>query len=169
MKRIWLSCTCIALLLLPLAAAAADPPAPGWELNDLQGQPHRLEDWRGQWVLLKLGTTICPNCAQELEEMDKVKDRLDALGVNVLDIYLHQDRYTVKKYWAKKNLAFRPVVLYDYLGKLITEYKLSIIPVLCLVNPEGQLVWRGQFTPAEELVTILESHVGAGGEKTASH
>ena len=86
-----------------LASGIAPEPAPSWELNDLSGQAHRLEDWRGRWVLIKLGTTVCPNCALELEELGKIQDRVHALGVEVIAIYLREDRYTVKKYWKKKG------------------------------------------------------------------
>jgi peroxiredoxin len=165
---LWLPAT------LPVAAAAAPGPAPGWELNDLAGVPHRLEDWRGRWVLLKLGTTTCPNCALELEELGKVQDRVQELGVEVIAIYLREDRYTVKKYWKKKGEeAYRPVVLYDHRGTLIRDYGVSVIPQLVLVDPEGRQAWRGWYTPGPQLLEILEEFVAAGlpgapGEATGS-
>ena len=36
---------------IAVAAISVAEPAPTWKLNDLVGGPHRLEDWRGRWVL----------------------------------------------------------------------------------------------------------------------
>ena len=159
-----LALVCSLLLTVPFFAVGAVPEmAPGWELNDLSGKAHRLEDWRGRWVLLKLGTTTCPNCALELKELGAVRDRVEALGVEVIAIYLREDRYTVKKYWKKKaEDDYRPIILYDYRGYLIRDYGVSIIPQLVLVDPEGRKVWQGLYTPGPKLVEILEAHVTSG-------
>jgi len=142
--------------------ALAEPrPAPAWELNDLEGEPHRLEEWRGKWVLMKLGTTVCPNCAMEVEELAKIEGQLAQLGVEVLDIYLREDRYTVKKYWKKKELGYQPTVLYDWKGGLIRSYGVSIIPHLFLVNPNGEIAWDGGYTAGPELLSIVQARLSA--------
>jgi len=147
-----------ALAFANLATAELGP-APTWELNDLEGEPHRLEDWRGKWALLKLGRTDCPNCSVELEELAKIEGRLAQLGVEVIDIYLREDRYAVNKYWKKKELAYRPTVLYDWKGGLLRSYGVSIIPRLFLVNQAGEIVWEGGYTPGPELLAVVEARV----------
>ena len=161
--RLVIALGCLLLQAIPSIAAGITPePAPSWELNDLSGEAHRLEDWRGRWVLLKLGTTICPNCALQLEELGKIQNRVQALGVEVIAIYLREDRYTVKKYWKKKGEeAYRPIVLYDWRGYVIRDYGLSVIPQLVLVDPEGQKVWQGWYTPGPTLLEVLENHVSS--------
>jgi len=152
----------LALVLASVGAGSAElGPAPSWELNDLEGQPRRLEEWRGRWVLLKLGTTQCPNCTQELEELAGIEGDLTELGVEVLDIYLREDRYTVQKYWKKKTTAYRPTILYDYRGGLVRLYGVSMIPHLFLVNPEGRIVWEARYTPAPALLAALREQVDA--------
>lgn len=149
---------CVGLAAATVAKAELGP-APTWELNDLQGEPHRLEDWQGKWKLLKLGRTDCPNCAVELEELAKIEDRLKQLGVEVIDIYLREDRYTVKKYWQKKDIGFRPIVLYDWKGGLLRSYGVTFIPRLYLVNQGGVIVWEGGYTSGPELLKIVEARV----------
>jgi alkyl hydroperoxide reductase subunit AhpC len=156
--RVFVLAVLAGLALANLAAAELGP-APAWELNDLQGEPHRLEEWRGKWALLKLGRTDCPNCALEIHELAKIKDRLGEMGVDVIDIYLREDRYNVKKYWQKKDSDYQPTVLYDWKGGLIRSYGVSIIPRLFLVDKDGVIVWEGGYTPAPELLAILESHI----------
>ncbi|GAB4256191.1 MAG: hypothetical protein Kow0092_02050 [Deferrisomatales bacterium] len=164
MRPVAFAVALIALLLAPGTppAGATAPLAPSWELKDLDGNLHRLEDWRGKWVLLKLGTTTCPACAEQLMEFDAHRDELDRLGVEVVDIYLREDRYSVRKYWERKALAFRPVILYDWKGSLLREYRVSLIPQLVLVDPEGAMVWTARYTEGSELVTVLRNWVAAG-------
>ncbi|MDW7709242.1 MAG: TlpA disulfide reductase family protein [Deferrisomatales bacterium] len=151
---------CFAVLAVLPAGARAEPlPAPSWELNDLEGKPRALEDWRGRWVLLKLGTTVCPNCAQELQELAGIDDGLRELGVEVVAIYLGEDRRTVRRYWAKRKAPYRPAILYDPRGGLVRSYGVSVIPRLFLVDPEGRIVWDAGYTPGPELLGVVEGHL----------
>ena len=149
----------ILMLCLTTAVAAAPVPAPTWELNDLEGNTHKMEEWRGQWVLIKLGRTDCPVCAVQWEELGKTLEDLRKRKVSVLDIYVKEDKYAVKKHLAKKTLPFEPVVLYDWKGALVRTYGLTIIPHLVLVDPEGNVAWRGGFTEAPELTKLLSSKI----------
>jgi peroxiredoxin len=159
-----LSCALSAAFVASAAwSGAALPPAPAWQLNDMNGGERRLEEWRGKWILMKFGTTHCPNCSIELEEMAKIKDQIQALGVEVLDIYLRERKYNVKKYLEKLNVDFKPTVLYDWRGTLITDYGVSIIPHLVLVDPKGDIAWQGEYTPADELLKLMEAKVRGSG------
>lgn len=152
-----------AVLAASAAQARAEPvPAPSWELLDLEGRPRALEDWRGRWVLLKLGTTVCPNCAQELEELADIEDDLRELGVEVVAIYLGEDRRTVRRYWAKKTTAYQPVILHDPRGGLVRSYGVSVIPRLFLVDPQGRIVWEAGYTRGPELLNVVEEHLAPG-------
>lgn len=163
------------LVLLQLAGATAAAatlvgrPAPGWALNDLGGSPRRLEEWRGQWVLLKLGRTVCPDCAREFSELEKVRNRIETLGVQVLDIFLYEDRYTVKKYIEKTIRNFRPTVLYDWTSRTTRDYGVSIIPHLVLVDPAGIIVWESNYLNGPKLAESLETHVGSGSTVQAGN
>lgn len=153
----------IALLsacLLSTAAFAAYEPAPGWELSDLEGQNHKLSDWRGKWVLLKLGTTTCPNCTILLEQLTEKQDELRSLGVELVDIYLRDRRYAVKKYVDKHADALPRTILYDWKGSLVQKYGVSIIPHVVLIDPEGNIRWEGRMTPADEVLAVLRDTVG---------
>jgi len=164
--RILRSIATLLLLFTPIASHSAAPAAaPAWELNDLQGEPHKLEEWRGKWVLLKFGRTDCPNCATQWEEFGKAAADLQKYGVGVLDIFVREERQDVKKHVAKKTYPFQPVTLYDWKGETIRDYAFSILPHLVLVNPEGKIAWQGGFTTAPDLSKLLASNIGAGGGK----
>lgn len=137
-------------------------PAPSWELDELDGGTRRLEEWRGKWVLLKLGRTDCPNCSIELQEMFRIREVFERLGVEILDVYLREKSDRVKKYLGKLGIELRRTVLYDWRGSLVSSYGVSIIPHLLLLDPNGEIKWQGEFTQAEELSKLLMSHVQGG-------
>jgi len=45
--------------------------APDFTLVDLNGEEHRLSDYKGQGVFLNFGGTWCKPCAKEMPAMDR--------------------------------------------------------------------------------------------------
>jgi cytochrome c biogenesis protein CcmG, thiol:disulfide interchange protein DsbE len=57
-----------------LSAAAGDA-APSLELRDLNGAPHKLEDYRGKPVVLNFWATWCVPCAAEMPLLSEMQNR----------------------------------------------------------------------------------------------
>src|SRR5580765_1756944 len=85
------------LLLLLLAFCALPAPAQGlkpWtggatpalELAALDGQPQRLEDYRGRVVLVNFWATWCAPCVEEMPSIEKLRRSLDARRFTVLAV-----------------------------------------------------------------------------------
>lgn len=71
-------------------------PAPEMATIDLDGNSHRLSDYRGQVVLLNIWATWCPPCKKEMPELDRLyKERADdglvVLGLSVEDPELQRE------------------------------------------------------------------------------
>ncbi len=88
MKRLWwIALITIGLLLAAcsraFAGVAPNPigPAPNFALTDENGQPFKLSDLRGKWILLAYGYTHCPDvCPLTLSRLRDVKKTIDANG-----------------------------------------------------------------------------------------
>jgi protein SCO1/2 len=92
----------IGLLLIGLLAACAHnfsgvapgpiDPAPDFALTDETGQPFRLSDLRGKWVLLAFGYTHCPDvCPLTLSHLRDVKKIVDPNGDQVQVVFVTID------------------------------------------------------------------------------
>lgn len=85
------------LIAMPLQAAPpVGTPAPVFELPDQDGEPHRLEDYRGKWLVLyfypKDDTPGCTTQACEFRDNIFAFRRLGAeiVGISLDDVESHQ-------------------------------------------------------------------------------
>jgi cytochrome c biogenesis protein CcmG, thiol:disulfide interchange protein DsbE len=60
--------------------------APDFAATDLQGQPLRFSDLRGEVVLLNIWATWCPPCREEMPSMQRLHERLGPRGLRVVAV-----------------------------------------------------------------------------------
>jgi protein SCO1/2 len=99
MKRFrWIALITIGLMLAACAhqfsGVVPNPigPAPDFALTDEQGQPFKLSDLRGKWILLAHGYTHCPDvCPVTLSRLRQVKNAIDPNGDKVQVVFVTID------------------------------------------------------------------------------
>jgi len=121
------------MLLAPLVWAEPD-----FTLNDLDGKPHHLSDYRGKWVVVNYWATWCPPCREELPELvmfyEHNKEKAVVLGINMEQL----DNAKLKQF-VDDNLISYPVLK----GTPAAEVgPVPGLPTTYLVSPEGKLVAR---------------------------
>lgn len=108
-------------------------PAPLFSLRDLEGEVRKLEDFRGNPVILNFWTTWCPYCVDEmplLQELHTSGEDVVVLAVNV-----RESKESAQKFIADKGFTF-PVLL-DSEGKVFKSYRLRAYPTTFALNAEG--------------------------------
>ena len=123
---------------LSLAALCAAGPAVAFDLTDTQGHRHRLEDYKGRWVVLNFWATWCVPCIQEIPEIarfHRAHDDVVVIGV-AIDA---ADTAKVKQFAVKVGHDY-PLVLADER----VEKRLGAIralPTTRIYDPGGKLVY----------------------------
>lgn len=144
---------CLGLFSLSAIAEPVD-----FELPGLDGNVHRLSDYRGKWVLVNYWATWCPPCREELPELEifynNHKDD-DAVVIGVDMENINEDR--LRKFVDKQFLSF-PILM----SKPVARSELGAIPGLptsFLIDPAGEVVARqvGPVT-AEDLEQFIENN-----------
>jgi peroxiredoxin len=144
--------TFIILLLLVTSLACAQEPgkgltsiphtpqAPAFELNDLDGNPHRMSDYLGQVVIVNFWATWCPPCRAEMPSMQRAWDKLKQEDIVMLGIDVGEDEDTVFLFTANYPVEFP--LLMDKDSKVIGEWPVRGLPTTFVVDPEGRIVYQ---------------------------
>ncbi len=129
--------------------------APDFRLADLDGKPHRLENYRGKVVLLDFWASWCAPCRKELPSIEKFHREYRDKGLVILAI--NSETQNVARSFVKKNGYTFPVVR-DAEGTVFDDYAVSSIPVTIVIDRTGRIVAHFVgFGGEEELVSALRS------------
>lgn len=111
--------------------------APDFVLTDMNGEQHRLSEYRGQGVFLNFWGTWCKPCEREFplinDQYQEVKDD----GLQILAVNVGESDFVVQKFVNRKALTFP--VLIDNNKSVMETYNINPLPTTFLVNPEGKI------------------------------
>lgn len=153
------------------AAALATPRAePGaaktvpFVFNDLDGQPVRLTDFRGKWVLVNFWAHWCPLCWVEVPALNQLNSRDDAVVIGVGMDY-GGDLGKVRDAVARHDLQFHRIVAggarRDPLSPHHQVGPVDFFPTSYLYDPSGEL---SMFLPGQvRLEKVLAVMAAWGG------
>ncbi|MEQ1663346.1 MAG: peroxiredoxin [Thiobacillus sp.] len=107
-------------MLQPAARALAGEAAPDFALLDQQGQPHRLADYRGRWLVLYFyPRDDTPGCTEEACRFRDNIGLLGELGAAVVGVSIDNTQ-THARFAARYQLPFP--LLSDLDGKIAARY-----------------------------------------------
>ena len=109
-----------------------------FELPDLAGASRRLSDFKGKVVFLNFWATWCGPCRFEMPSMEKLYQRFNGKGLEIVAVNLQEDRKSVQSYVDELGLSF-PVLL-DTTGRIGATYGARSIPITYLVDRKGNVI-----------------------------
>ena len=130
--------------------------APDFEVVDLNGEKHRLKDYKGEGVLLNFWGTWCEPCEREFPAMERQYDAFKAQGVEMIAVNYAQTDFEVKKYVANMGMTF-PVAI-DKTKSVFTAYNIGPLPTSIFIKPDGTIdrIKTGEMSEVE-IIQYLES------------
>jgi peroxiredoxin len=161
MRALFARSLCL-LLLLPACSdrsgVSAGAPAPGFEIERLDGARVALADLRGKTVLLDFWATWCPPCILEIPELNALYEAHQGNGFEILAISLDDDSRVELTQWVRENDIHYPVARGNM--DLAHEYGALQFPYHILVGPEGEILERlpPGFHDRKEFEALLSRH-----------
>lgn len=160
--------TLLALLLITtgIAQAASLKPYSGKinnpqvQLQDLSGNVHTLEQYKGQVVLVQFWATYCPPCVKEMPSMNKLQDKLAKAGVafKILAIDMAESKAEVEAFVKRIKPEF--TILMDESGSSIQAWNVFAAPSNFLINKQGEIAYTlfggVEWDSAEIIETITQ-------------
>jgi peroxiredoxin len=128
---------------LASAVPAVGAAAPDFTLRALSGPNLRLQEQRGQVVLVNFWATWCGPCRKELPHLDRIADKYKSSGLVMLGVNVDDDVRNAAEVAAKLGVKF-PVLL-DTDKKVSRLYDLNSMPSTLLIDRSGRVryVHRG--------------------------
>ncbi len=115
-------------------------PAPDFLLTDLDGNQHRLSDYRGQVLIINFWATWCPPCRDEMPSMQRAWEQLEKEDILMLGINVGEDEDIIFQFTANYPVEFP--LLMDRDSKTIDQWPVNGLPTTFVVDPKGEIVYR---------------------------
>lgn len=139
-------------------------PAPDFELPDLQGDPHKLSDYRGKIVIINFWSAECPHS----DRADRsILDRLAQWDGEVELLSVASNRNESARMVEEVAKARRlPTVLLDPQHVVADQYQAVTTPHVFILDRDGILRYRGSvddvtFRHRQATCFYLEEAIGA--------
>ncbi len=111
--------------------------APGFELQTLDGETVRLEDFRGSPLVLNFWATWCKPCAAEHPVLQEGAGRYQPRGVVFLGVVYADDAAKVAAYLERHGSAY-PNAL-DATDRTAIDYGVGGVPETFFIDREGRI------------------------------
>ena len=108
--------------------------APGFVLQNLQGEPVALDSFRGRPVVLNFWATWCGPCRMEIPSFSKFSEE----NPNIVVLGLAVDGTVAELEAASKSLGITYPVL-QATEEIKAEYGVTTLPTTVIIDPEGEV------------------------------
>ncbi len=145
----------VACLCLPLISHAVGikEEAPDFTLKSLQGSNLRLDEYRGEVVLINFWASWCGPCRQEMPLLDRIHQRYEDAGFAVLGINVEGKLEAAKEIAEQTHVTFPLLIDKD---QTVSElYNLEAMPSSVIVDRDGvvRYIHRG-YKPGDEAIYL---------------
>ncbi len=123
-------------LLLVVMLFVSPAIAEGFSIVDSKGKTHRLQDYKGKWVLVNFWATWCPPCLEEMPDLQKLHEKRKDVVVIGIAMEYKDPKYVLS--FADDLLVTFPIVLGD--SKIAAQIgRIDGLPTTYLYSPQGKL------------------------------
>ncbi len=110
-------------------------------INDTNGQPVSLSDYRGQYMLLEFWSSGCGGCYYENKILVNSYKKYHHNGFEILGVSLDKNRNKWIQKITSDSLIWTNVCDFKgYSGKVALTYKVNYVPKSFLIDPEGKII-----------------------------
>ena len=137
------------VLTPPAMAVSLQETAPDFTLKSLDGGNLRLEEYRGQVVLINFWASWCGPCRQEMPLLDRLHERYEDTGFAVLGVNVEGEVGPARDIVDRTRVSFP--VLIDEGQRVSQRYQLEAMPSTIVVDRDGMVryIHRG-YKPGDE-------------------
>jgi len=110
-------------------------PAPDFTHESRQGENLRLQDFRGEVVMLNFWASWCGPCRQEMPLMDDLYAQYKDLGFTILAVNVDENRDEAHRFLDKVPVSYP--ILYDPQSDVSEQYEVQAMPTTVMIDRDG--------------------------------
>lgn len=114
--------------------------APDFTLPTIDGKTVSLSQFKGQVVYVDFWATWCPPCRRSFPWMEKMYQKYQTHGFQIIAISLDGKQEIVDRFLAKINPTF--IVARDKKSQVASEYKVQAMPSSYLIDRNGEIYYE---------------------------
>jgi len=115
-------------------------PAPAIRLNDLNGAPHDLAQYKSRVVLVNFWATWCPPCRREMPSMERLAQQLKGEPFTVLAVNVGENADMIGLFTSQLETDLSFPILLDSRSKTMQAWQVAGLPTTFLVDKRGRVV-----------------------------
>jgi len=132
-------------------ASTSTEKAPAFNLQDVDGKPVSLEQYKGSVVVLDMMATWCPTCNQEIPELKAFKSAHPEVVLISIDVDRTENSAKLKEHMQAKGANWIYCMDTD---NILQKYKANEIPKIVVINPSGYVTFiRAGLVKTDELAS----------------
>jgi peroxiredoxin len=133
----------------------AGDPAPSFAASILGGDTLRLQELRGEAVMLNVWATWCAPCREEMPGLQLLHEAYAGRGLRVVGVSIDSRgaESAIRSFLEDHGITF--TILHDPAEIVQRQFRTSGVPETFLIDAEGTIVhrWIGKFDPLDADVT----------------
>ena len=127
--------------------------APDFVMNDMNGKPLKLSDYKGKYVLLDFWASWCVPCRKDNPYVKAAYEKFKDKNFVIIGVSVDEDGTKWKQAIEKDQLPWKHISDLQKTNKVAELYGVQPIPDNFLISPDGKIIERGLH--GDELERIL--------------
>jgi len=140
-------------------ASWVDKQAPNLTMNDVNGKPVSITDFKGKYVLIDFWASWCGPCRKENPNVVAAYNKYKDKNFTILGVSLDQDKDSWVQAIKNDNLAWAQMSdLKQWQSAAVSTYNIEGIPFNVLIDPTGKVIAQELRGPAleQKLAEVLK-------------
>ncbi|MCA9436326.1 MAG: TlpA family protein disulfide reductase [Candidatus Omnitrophica bacterium] len=130
-------------------------PAPAFKAKTLKGSDLDIRKLKGHLILLEFWRRECSDCMLTMEKLVQLRKDIPEEQLTMIGINCDEDKTVPINFLRRKPANWPQIHAGSQETDLTHLYEVEDLPAFCVIDPDGNLIYRAERGNVDDLVEIL--------------